>query len=1148
MKRIHFAMQLSVLTGALAFARSAQAADLYITNAGFEIPTLVQGVETYPYSVPGWVEYEPSYPWEWECLYPPANLVQAHGGQNVLSGTAYDPTTQYVEQQLTNTLQLNTVYTLSAWVADPDGHNPENSARLLLFAGTELLGTGTVQPTDTATWAQGSLVYQTGNIHPQAGQPLRIRIMQGERNSYRLFIDDVTLDATAIPPAVPLYTWDGTTNNWNSPHWNPGLVAWPGGQDDAQVSSGMINVPDANGAFQAGNVGIFGGVLNVTGVNGYAGVTNSLLLSGGTLNISGVSSHLESITLYGGTLAGTNPDASGNWILDSSVLADGGTTSTISAAQVALGDPQRDFQITGGTTLDISGTLRTSSSTSQDGLVKDGSGTLVLAGASTYDGQTTVNAGTLLVNNTSGSGTGTGDVTVNTGGTLGGAGIIAGNVVVQSGGTLAPGVTNIGTLTINNSLTLSGSIVMKVKKSGAIITNDLVRGATSLTYGGTLFINNLGDALSSGDSLHLFSAGSFNGAFAAISPSTPGAGLTWDTNGLAHGVLGVAANVVVGALYINNPGFEIPAGLAPGQEDSADGYHVPGWVEYEPSYPWEWDVLNPNAATLPVGAHGGTNVLNTLAYDPQVQYVEQQLTNTVQLHTRYTLSAWAVDPDIKNGGNFINNVKLLLYGGSTPLGSVTIQPTVNGVWTTGSLVYETGNSDPGFGQPLKIRIMWGNNASYRVFIDDVSLTAVPAAPSAPMYTWDGTTGVWNTTHWNAGSGLVSWPGAGTDGLVTNGTVNIPDPSGAFQAASMTIKGGTVNVSGTDGYAGVVDTIVLAGGQLALAGTSSQLGTLTLSGGTLAATTPDATLGSWQMGANLNAVGGVISTISAPQVALSDPARILDVSGGSTLNLSGSLRTSAYTSGDGLAKQGDGTLILAAANTYDGVTAINAGTLLVNNPTGSGTGSGDVTVNSGGTIGGTGIIGGNVTVTNGGTLAPGAFGIGTLSVSNSVTLGGNTVVEITKTGTMLAGDQLRVGGALTYGGSLIVTNSGDALAEGDSIKLFSAGSYSGSFTGIVPTSPGPGLAWNTAGLTNNGVLAVLLAAAPSGIKPLNNGNIEITVTGTVGQPYSLLMSTNVGLPFAQWTVLTSGSITQSPFTLTDTNTAGSDRRFYNLRTP
>src|SRR5207244_2085978 len=74
---------------------------------------------------------------------------------------------------------------------------------------------------------------------------------------------------------------------------------------------------------------------------------------------------------------------------------------------------------------------------------KYGAGTQILApglyGANTYNRGTDVNEGTLLVNNTVGSGTGTGDVSVSSGATLGGSGSIDGNTTISSGGHLAPG-------------------------------------------------------------------------------------------------------------------------------------------------------------------------------------------------------------------------------------------------------------------------------------------------------------------------------------------------------------------------------------------------------------------------------------------------------------------------------------------------------------------------------------------------------------------------------------------------------------------------------------------------------------------------------------------------------------------------------------
>ena len=63
-----------------------------------------------------------------------------------------------------------------------------------------------------------------------------------------------------------------------------------------------------------------------------------------------------------------------------------------------------------------------------------------------------------------------------------------------------------------------------------------------------------------------------------------------------------------------------------------------------------------------------------------------------------------------------------------------------------------------------------------------------------------------------------------------------------------------------------------------------------------------------------------------------------------------------------------TLTLSGDNTYDGITTVTAGTLLINGN--SSTAIGAVNVN-GGTLGGTGTTGGAITVSGGATLAPGA---------------------------------------------------------------------------------------------------------------------------------------------------------------------------------
>ena len=76
-------------------------------------------------------------------------------------------------------------------------------------------------------------------------------------------------------------------------------------------------------------------------------------------------------------------------------------------------------------------------------------GSVVLAAPNTYSGGSTVGNGGILLLTPSGS-TGTGLVTVNTGGIFGGNGLAAGAVAIASGGTMSPGIDGTGIITTGN--------------------------------------------------------------------------------------------------------------------------------------------------------------------------------------------------------------------------------------------------------------------------------------------------------------------------------------------------------------------------------------------------------------------------------------------------------------------------------------------------------------------------------------------------------------------------------------------------------------------------------------------------------------------------------------------------------------------------
>ena len=145
----------------------------------------------------------------------------------------------------------------------------------------------------------------------------------------------------------------------------------------------------------------------------------------------------------------------------------------------------------------------------------------------------------------------------------------------------------------------------------------------------------------------------------------------------------------------------------------------------------------------------------------------------------------------------------------------------------------------------------------------------------------------------------------------------------------------------------------------------------------------------------------------------------------------------------ITKSGSGEWRLTGKNTYSGATQVQGGTLIVN---GQHSGTGAITVAKGATLAGKGTLAGKVTLS--GTLLVGD----TLDTDKGLTLSGGLTI---------------------YSGAILKLN--EAMAEtkyynGDEIQAFT-GTVTGSFSEIIPATPGEGQTWDTSRLYTEGVLVV-----------------------------------------------------------------------------
>ncbi|EHT5420916.1 autotransporter-associated beta strand repeat-containing protein [Salmonella enterica] len=931
--------------------------------------------------------------------------------------------------------------------------------------------------------------------------------------------DDITINGNAMNPDA-FITVVGQ-KNVNDTHYDlVETLTWYADRDNAAIDAhGTFNLADADDSFTVNTV-----LENVDANSGWNG--QSLTKTGaGTLILNAENTYTGSTTISEGTLIATNVEALGtgnvtdNATLEMNTGGDFDNAISGSGQVVKSGDETLTLSgansYTGGTT--ISGGTLVASNVEALGtgditdnatlelnaggdfanniggtgsVVKSGDKTLTLSGSNTYTGGTTISGGTLVASNV--EALGSGDVTdnatleMNTGGdfanniggtgsvvksgdetlTLSGANSYTGGTTISGGTLVASNVEALGTGDVTDNATLelntggdfdnaisgSGQVVKSGDKTLTLSGINSYTGGTTIS-GGTLVASNV-DALGSGDvtdnaTLELNTGGDFDNAIGGTGSVVKSGDKTLTLSGansytggttISGGTL-VASNVeALGSGDVtDNATLELNTG-----GDFAN--NIGGTGSVVKSGDKTLTLSGTNSYTGGTTISGGTLVANN---------VEALGTGDVTNNATLELNTGGdFDNAISGSGQVVKSGDKTLTlsgsntytGGTTISGGTLIATHVNalgtgaidnrasllldasGQFTVTDLTTESGgNTEIGAGSTLQATTLTQKSDS-TLTINLDSNTADPVIHAASQVSLAGTLDITGV-----GDVLDSDP-ASTDDLDTF-TLIASDKTIAGDFEKLTVAGMDADLADFITVDGRIDD---TGKQYelttALTWYADRDDAVTDAHGTFNLTNADGSF----------AVNTVLENVDATL----DPA------------------SATGWDGTSLIKQGAGTLILNAENTYTGGTTISGGTLVATNV--DALGSGDVTddatleLNTGGTfdnaISGSGQVvksGDDVLTLSGANSYSGGTLIsdGTLVASNVEALGTGDVTDdavlelntggdfdnaisgsgqVVKSGDetlTLSGSNTYTGGTLISDGTLVASNV-EALGTGD----------------------------------------------------------------------------------------------------------------------
>jgi len=237
------------------------------------------------------------------------------------------------------------------------------------------------------------------------------------------------------------------------------------------------------GAFaKNGFIGGDGGTVVMSGHNTYTGTT---IVNVGTLRVGVDNSLPVATTLY--VNSGATFEVAANQTIDHFAVSYDGTgsflrirngkTLTVSTASTSLKSTYAGT-IYGQGSLVINGSSIPGSFTNSGPVTSQ----TVISGNNIYSGGTTVNGGALVVNNATGSGLGSGAVTVNNGGQLWGSGSFTGALTLNAGSTVMPfPLLTVGPTTFGGNANYAWLVTDATGSVGTAYTSLRINGPLTIT-------------------------------------------------------------------------------------------------------------------------------------------------------------------------------------------------------------------------------------------------------------------------------------------------------------------------------------------------------------------------------------------------------------------------------------------------------------------------------------------------------------------------------------------------------------------------------------------------------------------------------------------------------------------------------------------